>query len=1271
MKNLYITESQKYLIEQFLNNGSDKLLLNEENRNQKKKCVENITNNCPSFVKSFLDTKITNLPYNFQEMLNPNGRLFQQIANAPEGCNKFIDYLRHNLYSQFGIKRNNSLVYYIPGISRIACEELNFYAFDYSIKGGDIIKFGRLLKLIDRKKDSLFKDIALDSDFNGMSYNEIMSLFSEKIKAYKENIKNELSSDEYRVVRAPEYTIVEIPDEVVPGYGGYILKPTNDGQKILHKLGKYTDWCICNGSYGNEEYAQYLSNGGKAYICMKNGFEKISRPETVNSAIDEYGTSLICVIVGEDGLPDNITTRYNHDFDGENHSDLWEATHLQKLLQVDYFKTFKPRDKSQIRQLNLSESKAITAQDQVNGKVNAGVMDGVTGCGMMEEETLRENQNDKLANDYIKNNIGITNFQDIRNSIFQICHAVPNVRFNKRYYLLGVIRLVYEEKLRGRHLSELNNILYNIRERNDVLDRNLDGLSFMDLWEEYYNAEDSVNNVDSVEKIRKTPTGYIIKHIESYEESSNSGPEDWCITYEEEYYYSVVNAGDCIYIVENPEMMKSIDTKSDEFDYACRMMGNPTLYDLGEYGSGEPPYDTYGLSRFVVLVNPNGSYVYSRWNVPDELDGQFLNREELEEVIGMPFNEAFPYIKPDEVEDDLKERYCLRESVENKDNEFKIEGVTEETTFSNAFKPIANFMKNEGLNVYPFPDIELNWDDQDGLFIKTGYYLPGEKKVVLFCKDRHPKDILRSYAHEMIHHMQNLNGDDLNFTSEDDVKDNDKLEKLESEAYLKGNIYFRKWTEHITKDKKGNLNESILIESPDRVEVANINYDDDNTYPFLVFKGFINDPIFGIEGQTHGDLCGEIAECFMDFDISDELKMKIKNKELKPIFADAYELQGRFFGEVELPWAGNIVSVYEYDRNNLSTLGRKLYSVIKGLNKWGVNVDVKDVDFDDWTGRTPFRYPLTWLINGIAQIYTESAYSLQRDKSDERIYTFIGKNGVSFKLDEYGNVVKRELPSLAENTMCESLTPSNVDLSSFNIKKNLNPKFWKNNKLDSRIRLKLLDIADDFIEFLGVDWVKHKDITLTGSLANYNWNKKYSDIDLHIIMDFSKIDKRKDFVKKYFKSQKEVWNNKHGKINIYGFDVEVYVQDINEKHSSSGIYSLEKDKWLEEPNREKLEKTKFNANKIKKMVSKYTVKIDALEKRSKNMKGNEYKSRKVYEDSKKLFDEIKNVRRDSLRKDGGELCEGNIIFKCLRRLNYIDKLVNIINLSYDYFNSLI
>lgn len=924
----------------------------------------------------------------------------------------------------------------------------------------------------------------------------------------------------------------------------------------------------------------------------------------------------------------------------------------------------------------IVENKVPSAQDQVRGKVNAGVMDGVTGCGMMEEEMLCENQNDKLANDYVKNNIGIEDFQEIRDYIFQICHAIPNVRFNKRYYLLGVIRLIYEEKLRGRHLSELNNILYNIRERNDILDRNLDGLSFMDLWEEYYNTEDSVNNVDSVEKIRKTPTGYVIKHIESYEESSNSGPEDWCITYEEEYYYTVVNAGDCIYIVENPEMMKSIDTKSREFDYACRMMGDPTLYDLGEYGSGEPPYDTYGLSRFVVLVNPNGLYVYSRWNIPDELDGQFLNREELEEVVGMPFNEAFPYIKPDEVDDEIKQDYCLRESIENKDSEFKIEGVTEETTFSNAFKPIANFMKNEGLNVYPFPDIELNWDEQDGLFIKTGYYLPGEKKVVLFCKDRHPKDILRSYAHEMIHHMQNLNGDDLNFSSEDDVKDNEKLEKLESEAYLKGNIYFRKWTEYVSKNNDDTLNESVLKESPDSIENPILGYDDDNAYPFIAVKGFPNDILVGINGSTHWDIVerieGDAEEGENTYRVSQELLDAVKSREVKLAITSYYEFYGRYWSDDGE--GGHIISLWGYDKNDY----RKAYSdIARAVGKMqdeGIEIDWSTLDFDDWRRNFPsFRYPVTWLGNDMADIYVPRARKITKENG---FYIIFLDNGRVLKVDRRGNVVGQASPSyLNENVIYapkvdESLAPSEVDLSSFNIKKELNPKFWKDDKLDSRIRIKLLDIADDFIEFLGVDWVKPEDITITGSLANYNWNKKYSDIDLHILIDYSKVDKRTDFVDNYFYSQKKLWNEEHKDLRIFGFPVEVYVQDVNKEHTSSGVYSLEKNEWVIEPEREKLSKKKVNKERIKKTVSQYTEKIDKLVNDSKNTDGDEYKMRKVYEGAQKLFDEIKKLRREDLSDANNEINEGNIIFKALRRLGYIDKLDKVINKGYNTLNSL-
>ena len=917
------------------------------------------------------------------------------------------------------------------------------------------------------------------------------------------------------------------------------------------------------------------------------------------------------------------------------------------------------------------ENKVPSAQDQVKGKVNAGIMDGATGCGMMEEEILCENQSDKLANDYVKNTIGVKNFQDIRNYIFQVCHAIPNVRFNKRYYLLGVIRLIYEEKLRGKHLSELNNILYNIRERNDILDRNLDGLSFMDLREKYFNAEDTIKNVPEVEKIRKTPTGYIIKHIESYEESYNSGPQDWCITYEEEYYYSLVEAGDCIYIVENPELMNSVNMNSKEFKMANNKMVEPTLYDLGEYGSGEPPYDTYGLSRFVVLVNPNGTYVYSRWNIPDDLDGHFLNREELEEVIGMPFNEAFPYVKPMELDDEIEQKYALRESAEDMSETPTIEGITKDAdSFKDAFKPIADFMKNEGLNVYPFPSIELKWDEQDGLFIKTGYYLPSEKKIVLFCKDRHPKDILRSYAHEMIHHMQNLNGDDLNFTSEDDVKDNEKLEKLESEAYLKGNIYFRKWTEYERSNKNSLLNENILRESPDSIENSSLSYYNSNSYPFIAIKGFPNDILVGVGGSTHTDIAATIDNDAEDgentYNVSQGLLDAIKKREVRPLFTLYYEFYGRYWsGDAE---GGNIISLWDYDENNYSKAYSYIVRAVRKMQDEGIEIDLNTLDFDDWKRNfTSFRYPASWLRNGLAEIFVPSAREITKRNG---FYIIFLNNGRALKVDRNGDVVGEPSPSYVNENIDESLAPSEVDLSSFNIKKELNPKFWKNDRLDSRIRMKLLDIADDFINFLGVDWVKPEDITITGSLANYNWNQKYSDIDLHIIMDYSKVDERTDFVDNYFYSQKKLWNEEHKDLKIFGFPVEVYVQDINKKHTSSGVYSLDKDKWLTEPEREKLSKKKVNKERIKKTVSQYTERIDKLVDDSKNTNGDDYKMRKVYEGAQQLFDEIKKLRREDLSDANNEISEGNIIFKALRRLGYIDKLDKMINKGYNTLNSL-
>ena len=230
-----------------------------------------------------------------------------------------------------------------------------------------------------------------------------------------------------------------------------------------------------------------------------------------------------------------------------------------------------------------------------------------------------------------------------------------------------------------------------------------------------------------------------------------------------------------------------------------------------------------------------------------------------------------------------------------------------------------------------------------------------------------------------------------------------------------------------------------------------------------------------------------------------------------------------------------------------------------------------------------------------------------------------------------------------------------IDVKSFAVKDELNPNLWKDDKLDSRIRLKLLDIADDFTDFLNVDWVKPEDITMTGSLANYNWSEDYSDIDLHIIYDFKKVDKRTEFVSEYFQSKKDLWNQKHENIKIFGFPVEVYVQDKNEPHASSGIYSLEKNKWVIKPEKQSVDKKELK--QAEKKAETWANKIDALLTRYHPDK-TESEKEKILNDLDDVFSDIKNSRRGGFKKGGNEMNKDNLTFKMLRRGGYLDKISN-------------
>ena len=98
-------------------------------------------------------------------------------------------------------------------------------------------------------------------------------------------------------------------------------------------------------------------------------------------------------------------------------------------------------------------------------------------------------------------------------------------------------------------------------------------------------------------------------------------------------------------------------------------------------------------------------------------------------------------------------------------------------------------------NIRTTPKVVLRKDAENGALTlgRTAYYDPNDLTIVLYTSNRHPKDILRSFAHELIHHVQNERGD-LNLGDSSDpqyAQNDDHLRKMEMEAYLKGNMLMR------------------------------------------------------------------------------------------------------------------------------------------------------------------------------------------------------------------------------------------------------------------------------------------------------------------------------------------------------------------------------------------------------------------------------------------------------------------------------------------------
>ena len=244
--------------------------------------------------------------------------------------------------------------------------------------------------------------------------------------------------------------------------------------------------------------------------------------------------------------------------------------------------------------------------------------------------------------------------------------------------------------------------------------------------------------------------------------------------------------------------------------------------------------------------------------------------------------------------------------------------------------------------------------------------------------------------------------------------------------------------------------------------------------------------------------------------------------------------------------------------------------------------------------------------------------------------------------------------SLETNLNQEVQIPKDV-LDSFKIKDSLNPQIWPDGQLDPQVQKKLLRIANGFIKDIKIPkGSKIKDIIFTGSLANFNWSK-FSDIDIHVILDYNQFDGDPKMIEGFFKAQKDLWELEHD-IRIFDFPVQAYAQDSNQELMATAVYSILKDKWVKKPKRET-----FNIDKksIKKKAEAFISKLKDIRDDYKN---HDYQS--VVDKVTKVKDKIKQMRKAGL-ENGGEFSLENIVFKTLRRTPFMDILDSFKAKAYD------
>jgi phosphopantetheine adenylyltransferase len=241
-----------------------------------------------------------------------------------------------------------------------------------------------------------------------------------------------------------------------------------------------------------------------------------------------------------------------------------------------------------------------------------------------------------------------------------------------------------------------------------------------------------------------------------------------------------------IQIADNPSPIADISSiiknNPDTMFYpVVGIRGEMDLGDLKRFDSMKGKYDNF---KTIVIKS-------------EESDNRISGTNTRAALIGGE-KERFQSYLPTELSDKEKEEVW---SILQKTPLNEIYAEPSEHDYPKLIKSLTEYMIDKGMNIRPLPKVKIIKDDVENarnFFGKTAYYDPNNCVIVLYTMERHPKDVMRSFAHEMIHHNQNIDGRLGNITTTNTNEEGD-LPEIEREAYEKGNMTFRNWTDTLTE----------------------------------------------------------------------------------------------------------------------------------------------------------------------------------------------------------------------------------------------------------------------------------------------------------------------------------------------------------------------------------------------------------------------------------------------------------------------------------------